>query len=255
MSPDTSADAQRALGAYIRDPANAAAPGGIEARRLKVYRELFFNNIEGMLAGSFPVIHRILEGERWPTLVRDFYRDHPARTPLFTELAREFVRYLEARAATGADGALPWLASLAHYEWIELALQISELRADALPHDPDGDLLVGRPLVSPLAWPLEYPWPVHRIGPDFLPDAPANGPTWLLLQRDAAGDVRFQQLSAVTFRLLQRLEQHPGLDGRTQLTALATEATAPSMDEFIEQGAAMLQQLRRDGTICGTRVD
>ena len=255
MSPDASAEAQRALGAWIRDPANAPAPGGIEARRLKVYRELFFNNIEGMLAGSFPVIRAILEGGRWPTLVRDFYRDHPARTPLFTELAREFVRYLEARAATGADGDLPWLATLAHYEWIELALQISELRADCLPHDPDGDLLAGRPLVAPLAWPLEYPWPVHRIGPDFLPGAPPDSPTWLLLQRDAAGDVRFQQLSAVTFRLLQRLEQHPDLDGHAQLVALATEAAAPSIDEFVAQGAAMLQQLRRDGTICGTRAD
>ena len=77
----------------------------------------------------------------------------------------------------------------------------------------------------------------------------------MLLQRDAAGEVRFQQLSAVTFRLLQRLEQHSELDGRAQLAALATEAAAPAMDEFIEQGATMLQQLRRDGTICGTRVD
>lgn len=254
MSPDTSADAQRALGAFIRDPANAPAPGGIEARRLKVYRELFFNNIEGMLAGSFPVIRAILDGGRWPTLVRDFYRDHPARTPLFTELAREFVRYLEVRAATPADGDPPWLAALAHYEWIELALQISELHGDSLPHDSEGDLLAGQPLVSPLAWPLEYPWPVHRIGPDFLPDTLPDSPTWLLLQRDAGGEVRFQQLSAVTFRLLQRLEQHPELDGRAQLAALAIEAAAPAMDEFIAQGAAMLQQLHRDGTIRGTRV-
>lgn len=260
MSPDTSAEAQRALGAYIRDPANAPAPYGIEARRLKVYRELFLNNIEGMLAGNFPVIRRILDGERWQALVRGFYRDHPARTPLFTELAREFVRYLQDRAtadvaAPGEARDPPWLATLAHYEWIELALQISELRADSVPHDPDGDLLAGRPLVSPLAWPLEYPWPVHRIGPEFLPDAPADSPTWLLLQRDAAGEVRFQQLSALTFRLLQRLDQHPELDGRAQLRALAAEAAAPSLDEFIEQGAAMLQQLRAERMICGTRVD
>ena len=255
MSPDPAADAQRALGAWIRDPANAPAPDGIEARRLKVYRELFFNNIEGMLVGSFPVIRAILDGDRWPALVRAFYRDHPARTPLFAELAREFVRYLEARAATATSGDPPWLATLAHYEWIELALQISQLRADSLPHDADGDLLAGRPLVSPLAWPLEYPWPVHRLGPDFLPDAPPDSPTWLLLQRDAGGEVRFQQLSALTFRLLQRLDRHPELDGRAQLTALATEAAVPALDEFIEQGAAMLQQLRREGTICGTRVD
>lgn len=260
MSPDLSPEpaaslvAQRALSDYIRDPAHAPPPAGIEERRLKVYRELFFNNIETMLAGNFPVIQRILGGERWSALVRDFYRDHPARTPLFTELAREFLRYLDTRnGANGGDP--PWLPALAHYEWVELALQISELRDDTVPHDPDGDLLVGRPLVSPLAWPLEYAWPVHQLGPDFLPDAPASTPTWLLLQRDAAGKVHFQQLSALTFRLLQRLDQYPELDGRAQLVALANEAAVPSIETFIEQGTAMLRQLRRDGVLSGTRID
>jgi uncharacterized protein len=255
MSPDDPADAQRALAAYIRDPARAPAPAGIEPRRLQVYRDLFFSNIDSMLAGSFPVIRRILDGERWQVLVREFFRDHSASTPLFTELAREFVRYLETRVdADHGTGDPPWLAALAHYEWVELALQISELRVDAVPHDPEGDLLDGRPLVSPLAWPLEYPWPVQRIGPDYQPDAPPDAPTWLLLQRDAAGDVRFQQLSALTFRLLQRLDQQPDLDGLAQLQALAIEAAAPSVEAFVAQGTAMLQQLRRDGTICGTRV-
>ena len=59
------------------------------------------------------------------------------------------------------------------------------------PHDPQGDLLDGMPVASPLAWPLAYTWPVHRIGPDFQPDAPPSDPTLLLLRRDAAGDVHF----------------------------------------------------------------
>lgn len=258
MPSESSADrdAQRALSDYIRDPAHAPLPAGIEARRLKIYRELFFNNIESMLAGSFPVIRRILAGERWQALVCDFYRDHPARTPLFTELAREFLRYLETRVGTPAGAGDPsWLAALAHYEWVELALQISELRDDAIGHDPTGDLLAGRPLVSALAWPLEYSWPVHRLGPEYLPDTPPATPTWLLLQRDAAGQVHFQQLSALTFRLLQRLDEYPDLDGRAQLQALAIEAAAPSIEAFVQAGEAMLQQLRRDGVLRGTRLD
>ncbi|MGH8073816.1 MAG: HvfC family RiPP maturation protein [Lysobacter sp.] len=281
-------DIPRTLAESIRDPSHALPPDGIEPRRLKVYQELFFNNIESMLAGNFPVIRRIFssapEPDRWTTLVRDFYRDHPARTPLFTELPREFVRYLEARAGHGRDpdeesvvnrdvpGASvdrddpPWLPELAHYEWVELALQISEARADDIPHEPDGDLLDGRPLLSPLAWPLSYNWPVHRIGPDYQPDADnrsdatagqpdmASTQTFLLLQRDAAGKVHFQQLSALTFRLLQRLDQHPGLDGRSQLGALAAEARVIADDAFIEQGGVMLQQLRASGVILGTRT-
>lgn len=250
--------APAALAAYIRDPAHSPPPVGIEARRLAVYRELFFNNVESLLAGNFPVIQQILSGDRWMALVRAFYRDHGARTPLFTELPREFLRYLEARATT-LDGSEapdpPWLAPLAHYEWVELALQISELREDLIAHDPHGDLLSGRPLVSPLAWPLEYVWPVHLIGPGNLPDAPPGTPTWLLLQRDAAGVVHFQLLSALTYRLLQRLDEFPAVDGRAQLQALAAEAQAPSVARFMEDGAAILRQLRSEGVLCGTRSD
>ena len=242
------------LAAHIRDPDHAPAPPGMEPRRLKIYRELFFNNIESMLAGNFPVIRQLLcstpDDIRWSTLVRDFYREHPARTPLFTELAREFVRYLGTRA--GHDDP-PWLAELAHYEWVELALQISESRADEVPHDPDGDLLDGRPLLSPLAWPLAYGWPVHRIGPAYQPDAVPAEPTFLLLQRDATGKVQFQQLSALTFRLLQRLDQHPDLTGREQLHALASEAGAGADDDFIDKGVAMFAQLHATAVIPGTR--
>lgn len=253
---DAAEDTRRALAAHIRDPDHAPAPGGIEPGRLKVYRELFFNNIESMLAGNFPVIRRIFSSEpeagRWPTLVRDFYREHPARTPLFPEIAREFLRYVEHRAGAGR-GDPPWLPELAHYEWVELALQISESRADDIAHDPAGDLLAGAPLLSPLAWPLAYAWPVHRIGPGFLPDAPPAEATCLLLVRGDDGKVRFRQLSALSFRLLQRLDQHPDLDGRGQLRALAAEAGAPAVDAFIKDGERMLQELRRDGIVLGTR--
>src|SRR3546814_6431904 len=48
-------------------------------------------------------------------------------------------------------------------------LQISEATREDIAHDARGDLLAGCPLPSPLAWPLAYAWPVHRIGPDHQP--------------------------------------------------------------------------------------
>ncbi len=253
---DTLAAQQDALAAHIRDPQRVPPPPGIEERRLKIYRELFFNNVEGMLAGNFPVLRRIYGDDGWPTLIRAFYRDHDCQTPLFTELAREFMRYLEVRAgsAAGSDDP-PWLQELAHYEWVELALQISEARNDDLAHDPDGNLLVGRPLVSPLAWPLAYVWPVHRIGPDYRPDTPPAAPTLLMLRREADGTVSFHALTPLSFRLLQRLDAEPGLSGLDQLHALAAEAGAVDADAFVCEGAAMLAHMRAEGTILGTRQD
>src|SRR5687768_18356808 len=86
---------QLELTRHLRDPEGVPAPAGIEARRLAVYRDLLFNNIEGLLAGNFPVIRRMLGDERWRTLARAFYRDHRCATPLFPEIAREFLRYLD----------------------------------------------------------------------------------------------------------------------------------------------------------------
>ncbi|GHA75260.1 DNA-binding domain-containing protein [Cognatilysobacter bugurensis] len=242
--------AQRALTAHIRDP-QSPPPDGIEARRLRIYQDLFFNNVEGVLAGNFPVMRRTLGDEVWTALARGFVREHPSRTPLFTELAREFMRYLDARSERG-DGDPPWLVELAHYEWVELALQISEARIDDVPHESAGDLLDGRPALSPLAWPLAYVWPVHRIGPGCTFDAPPPMPTLLLVQRAADGSVTFSELSPLAYRLLARIEEFPRLEGRAQLRALAGEAGVGDADVFVANGAAMLDQFRRDGVLLGT---
>jgi len=255
MSPEAPVDGLHAqldaLAGWIREPAANAPPPGVGQRRLDVYRELFFNNIAGLLGGNFPVLRRIHGEERWRALVHAFYRDHDSRTPLFTELGREFLRYLETR---DEDPAMPWLRELAHYEWAELALQISEATHEDIAYDAHGDLLAGCPLVSPLAWPLAYAWPVHRIGPGHRPLEQPGEPTLLLFRREPGGKVSFHVLSPLTFRLLQRLEQAPDLSGREQLEALAAEAGAQDTGTFLRDGAAMLAQLRRDGTLLGIRA-
>ncbi|GAA4866442.1 DNA-binding domain-containing protein [Luteimonas vadosa] len=251
---------QDALAAYIRDPTGHPPPPGIEERRLKIYRELFFNNVSGMLAGNFPVVRRILGDDAWQALVRGFFRDHDSRTPLFTELAREFLRYLQA---PGLDDGKPWLRELAHYEWIELALQISEASDAQLAHDalrdpgsnPELSLLSERPALSPLAWPLAYAWPVHMLGPGHLPEDAPTVPTFLLVHRQASGKVAFHELSPLTFRLLQRLDEAPELSGREHLVALAGEAGRPDVDAFIAEGAAMLLHWWEAGVVLGVHRD
>ncbi len=156
-----------ALAAHVRNPATQPGPPGIEDRRLAVYRELVFNNLAGLLGNGFPVIRATLGEAAWAALVRRFLVEHACHTPLFPALGGEFVGFL---AEAPVDPARPWLAELAHYEWAEADLQSSD--APMPPHDPAGDLLEGVPLLSPLAWPLAYTWPVDRIGPDHQPTDP-----------------------------------------------------------------------------------
>ncbi len=42
--------------AHIRNPEQNPAPAGIEDRRMGIYRELFYNNVEGFLSNGFPVL-------------------------------------------------------------------------------------------------------------------------------------------------------------------------------------------------------
>lgn len=240
---------QFALTRHLRDPQTSPAPAGIEDRRLAVYRDLLFNNIEGLLAGNFPVISKLLGEARWKALVRDFYREHRCHTPLFPEIAREFLRYLEDHP----DREPAFLRELAHYEWVELALQIAEDDAGTIAADPAGDLLDDAPVLSPLAWPLAYAWPVHRIGPGFQPGQPPASPTLLLLRREADGQVRFSELSPLAFRLVQRLHESPELSGRQHLQALAAEAGSDDIAAFVEHGRVLLEQMRGNGVVLGVR--
>lgn len=228
---------------FIRDPHANPPPPGVEARRLAVYRQLFLGNVQGLLAGSFPVLRATLAAGRWQALVEDFYARHRCRTPLFTEVAGEWVGYLEGRVD------LPgWIAELAHYEWIETVLLLSDSTDPA--HEPDGDLLDGVPLLSSLAMPLAYAWPVSHIGPGQVPSQAPAEPTLLLARRGADQKVYFSRLAPLVYRLLMSLREQR-LAGREHLEALAERAgLEPALLE--PQGIALLVELNAQGVIPGT---
>lgn len=236
------------LARHLRDPAGHAPPPGLEDRRLRIYRELFFNNIQGLLASGFPVIAETLGETRWTALVRAFYAEHRAQTPLFARIAAEFVAYLEQRADDA--GLPPWLPELAHYEWVEQALFVSDAQPPA--HDAYGDLLAGVPVLSPLALPLAYLWPVADIGPSFAPTSPPSEPTTLLVHRDADHQVHFARIAPLAYRLLASLQAAPWT-GREHLAALAAE-TGADPAAFIAQGLPLLQQLHAQGVVLGTLI-
>lgn len=242
---------QYRFAAHVRDPRRPPPPG-LEDRRLAVYRELLYNNVAGFLADYFPVLRRITPPGRWEAMVRDYFARHRARTPLFPQMAREFLRYLEEERDDPEDP--PFLRELAHYEWIEAALAIDPRDAE-LPADADGgaDLLAGRPVLNPLAWALRYRFPVHRIGPDFQPREAPPQPTYLLVYRDREDVVRFLELNDVTARLLELLVAPVGCSGAQLLAQIAAELRHPQPQAVLDAGAALLADLRRRGVVLGAR--
>jgi len=238
---------QYAFTAHIRDPRAAPMPKGVPPARMRVYNELLFNNLEGFLLACFPVCRKLLGARSWKRLVRAFFAQHRCRTPLFRQIPEEFVQWL-----SGTPVEMPaWLPHLAHYEWVELAVDTSPAAADAQRIDPAGDLLDERPVLNPASMLVTYPYAVHRIGPRMRPERPDDAPTHILVFRDLGERVRFIVLNPVSARLIALLGTCEAT-GRAALTRIAQELDHPDPNAVIAGGLQVLRELRAQDAVLGS---
>jgi uncharacterized protein len=241
---------QKSFSAYIRAPQQHPVPLGIPPQRMQIYADLFYNNVQNLLASSFPVLRQVLDDNQWHSLIRAYFAEHLAHTPLFPQIAREFLRYLEDTRGLRA-GDWPFLLELAHYEWVELALAIDPREIPDAGFDAKGDLLAGKAFLSPLAWPLAYCFPVHKISPAYKPSTAPAQAIYLLVYRNCADAVRFLELNPVSARLIELLGQD--LSGRQALQQIAEELAHPQPVKVIDAGRQILEDLRARDVILGVR--
>ncbi len=251
MNKSSFTKTQYEFAAHIRDPENNPKPADIEDRRMEIYRGLFYRNIEGFIAGGFPVLRKLYNDDHWHSMVRDFIANHQSLSPYFLEISQEFLKYLQEEHAA-QDYDPPFLLELAHYEWVELALSVATDEVDMHNIDPNADLLAGRPAISPLAWLLHYQWPVHQLSPDYQPEAPPEQATYLIVYRDRQDTVRFVLLNPITACLLSNLQENPNLTGQTALQRIAEDMQHPNPQTVINGGLQALEQLKSQGIILGS---
>lgn len=194
--PSTLETMQSNWAAYLRHPQQQRRPEGAPARPMRVYEELVFNNMKGFLDQCFPVCQFIVGAQAWTDYSTVFFANWSCVSPYFRDIPQEFVAFSQAHAQ---QLALPeWLPELAHYEWVELAVDTA----------PDTAANYGAEgmAVAPSLRLLAYEWAVQTIAPNAIPTQPQ--PTFLLVYRDADYVVRFVQLTPVSARLLELLQQH-----------------------------------------------
>jgi len=228
---------QAEFSAYIRNPDTSVCPNDVAPQRMQMYRELFFNNVEGFLSSNFPVLHTILDKEQWRQLAQDFFSQHQNTTPYFSEIPEEFILYLQnERQAQIAD--YPFMLELAHYEWVEMALSIAQ---DTLPEKSAVQILTQTQKISlsPLTWLLAYQYPVHKISPEHLPTEAPEQATYLAVYRDDLDEVKFIELAPMSFRLLLTLQ-----DQKTKLISGCLQEVLPDNSPEALQNSAIeaLQQ-------------
>lgn len=217
---------------------------GVEQRRLKIYQELFFNNVEGFCSTAFPVFKSLLGEQQWKALISEFFIKHECETPHFVEISQEFLAYV----AENKQEALPYpyMVELAHYEWVELASSVAD------DHEVNNvetieDVMSCSFEVPESTYPLSYQYPVHAISEENKEQVELE-PTNLLVYRDADYDVQFvltDQISVIALQLLEQLPEPTGNSVVEVLSAqnpnLTAEALTPHLSKalthFAEIGA------------------
>ena len=237
---------QRSFARHLRDPEQVAVPEGLDARRVGVYRELVFNNISSLLSGFFPVIFSLVSDDKWNGLIAEFIREFQALTPYFPRLPEEFICFLSERDKHHDEP--DFLLELAHYEWIELSLFMSE--EECLDSPLSEGLRQDAPLrLSSLAIPLAYHYPVHQISLDNQPAERPVKPSYLLVFRNAHDDVCFYELQSLSYQLLLKIEDTPGRTAVQWVETLALESGVPCDAGFICQGLSLIETFQQLGVI------
>lgn len=240
---------QRQLLHYLRQPQTTQIPAGFAPERLAVYADLLYNKFDESLTACFPVIHRILSPADWRSLLLDFIAGHRCLTPYYRQIPDEFVQYLQQERDRADD--LPFLAELAHFEWIELQLSIAESEPITITPLTREQLLSGTIVFAPVMQLLHYQWPVQDIGPHALPTEPPAATTHILGFCDSDEQVRFIALNPATAYLIELLNN--GLTGQQALQAMRGELTNAQFIELTRFGLNTLLDLHHQGAIIGVR--
>lgn len=243
---------QYEFAAHIRNPEKNPCPADVEQRRMNIYNELFYNNVEGFMSNTFPVLRSLYKDNDWHQLVRDYFEYHKAHTPLFPELPREFLKYLESEREP-QESDFPFLNELAHYEWVELALSVSDKSTTDEKINSSGDILAGIPVLSALAWALSYSYPVHQISEDFIPQQSGDTPTFIIAYRDLDDEINFMEINPITAHLVQLISENQDKLGQQLLEQIADELPQMDRTAIINGGLETLIELRNKNILVGTK--
>lgn len=244
---------QQNLGKFLRDPHHEKRPTGTPVRAGQVYHELLFNNLREFLDSCFPICQQMISPLRWQRLCRVYFRDWHSHSPIFTDIPAEFVDFLDAGEHSQPLPA--WFTELAHYEWVELAVDIhpenvaqqTELEDAELTAKVQTALAIGQLRLNPTLQNMHYRWPVHKLSAEFRTRKCED--TYILIYRDADHDVRFMHTNAMTSMLLAYLDEIASLEAphdtsRSQsLTEFAKLIHYPSPEQLAEFAIPLLADL------------
>ncbi|MCL1091311.1 putative DNA-binding domain-containing protein [Shewanella profunda] len=231
---------------YIRDPTKPL-PLDTSLERMQVYRELFFSNVMGFVSNGFPVLKSLYSENDWLVLVQDFFSHHDCKSPIFIDIAGEFLDFLQ-REYQPKDTDPVFMLELAHYEWLELVVAVAQ--QDAKEAEIHPAQIQDIPLcLSSTARVAQYHYPVQHIRHDFRPEECLDTPVFFCIYQDEEGEVSFLQLNPLSAQVLAYLAGQ-GLTSFEGIVNWLTITYPQITPEVLAQGCLqLLEQLATKGIV------
>jgi len=245
---------QRQFLAHLRNPERQQLPAGFVPQGTNVYIDLLYNKFNDSLTTCFPVTHAVLQGKPWQELVKDFIAEHRCLSPYYRQIPDEFIQYLQTEWVNHTG--LPYLLELAHFEWVELILAITDAEPVVKRESEVNDWLACHPIFAPVLQLLHYAYPVQSINENYQPATPPEQATHILGFRDRDDAVRFIELNPATARLVDILHNtDDSYTVREAIQRIAVELHHPEPSALFTFGVATLTDLMRQGAILGRAAD
>ena len=140
----------------------------------------------------------------------------------------------------------PCIVELAHYEWVELDIQISptpEFSTELTQVDSTDLLELNR--TSHL---LAYQWPVHQIGRDYLPEEAPQLLTFLVVFLNRNTEVEFMSLSPLAALLLENIEQQSAALN-THIDVLTEQHVNTVRDNLAASAESLIDEMQKKGLV------
>lgn len=245
---------QRQFLAHLRNPGQQPLPTGFAPQGVALYTDLLVNKFNDSLTTCFPVTRAILGEKAWQQLLKSFIGRHRCLSPYYRQIPDEFIRYLQTEWINHTG--LPYLLQLAHFEWVELILAITDAEPVVKYESAVNDWLACRPVFAPVLQLLNYAYPVQRINENYQTTTPPEQATHILGFRDSDDVVQFIELNPATARLVDILQNtDDSCTVREAIQQIARELQHPEPSALFAFGVATLADLMQQGAILGTGKD
>lgn len=191
---------QAQFGDYLRKQTHNREDETLVPQRVgQLYQELIYNSVANFPKQCFVICQAML-GDEFDALCREFFRQERLHSPYFPDINRDFVAFIEAKVEAGVLPA--FFADLAHFEWIELAV-------DLLPDAAANAIFMhrARPIaLNPTLQNLRYDYAVQAIDVETQPQEIYAEESYLVMYRNLDSVISTLQTNALTFLLIEFIQ-------------------------------------------------